>query len=40
VVDVVNSPLGRQIGREVVRGLFGLLGPTPKRRTRRRTGLW
>jgi hypothetical protein len=40
VADVINSPLGRQIGREVVRGLFGLLGPTPKRRTRRRTGLW
>ncbi|MGH7454116.1 MAG: helicase HerA-like domain-containing protein, partial [bacterium] len=29
VADVINSPLGRQIGREVVRGLFGLLGPTP-----------
>jgi hypothetical protein len=40
VAGVINSPLGRQIGREVVRGLFGLLGPTPKRRTRRRTGLW
>jgi DNA helicase HerA-like ATPase len=40
VGNVIKSPLARAIGKEVVRGLFGLLGPTPKRRTRRRTGLW
>jgi len=38
VAGVINSPLGRQIGREVVRGVFGLLGGTPTRRRRR--GLW
>jgi hypothetical protein len=39
VVGVMKSPLGRAIGKEVVRGVFGLLGGTPTRR-RRRTGLW
>jgi hypothetical protein len=39
VVDVIDSPLGRAIGKEVVRGVFGLLGGTPTRR-RRRSGLW
>ncbi|MDZ7300970.1 MAG: DUF853 domain-containing protein [candidate division KSB1 bacterium] len=38
VAGVLNSPLGKAIGKEVVRGVFGLLGATPKRRTRR--GLW
>ncbi|MDZ7261760.1 MAG: DUF853 domain-containing protein [candidate division KSB1 bacterium] len=32
VTKVLKSPVARTIGREVVRGLFGLLGPTPRRR--------
>jgi hypothetical protein len=39
VVGVMKSPLGRAIGKEVVRGVFGLLGGTPTRR-RRRTSWW
>lgn len=40
VVGVMKSPLGRAIGKEVVRGVFGLLGATPTRRKRRTTGWW
>lgn len=39
VVDAIDSPLGRAIGKEVVRGVFGLLGGTPTRR-RKRGLLW
>jgi len=39
VVGMMKSPLGRAIGKEVVRGVFGLLGGTPTRR-RRRTSWW
>jgi len=39
VLGAMKSPLGRAIGKEVVRGVFGLLGGTPTRR-RRRTGWW
>jgi DNA double-strand break repair helicase HerA and related ATPase len=35
--DVVTSSVGRTVVREVVRGLFGLLGATPPRRTSRRS---
>jgi len=33
--DLLQSPLGRTVGRELVRGIMGaLLGPTPRRRRR------
>ena len=35
--DAVSSPLGRTVVREVMRGLFGLLGAKPPRRTTRRS---
>jgi DNA helicase HerA-like ATPase len=35
--DVAASPVGRTVVREVVRGLFGLLGVKPPRTTRRRS---
>jgi uncharacterized protein len=35
--DVVSSSVGRTVVREVVRGLFGLLGVKPARRTTRRS---
>ena len=35
--DVVTSSVGRTVVREVVRGLFGLLGVKPPRRTTRRS---
>jgi uncharacterized protein len=35
--DVVSSSVGRTVVREVVRGLFGLLGAKPARRTARRS---
>jgi hypothetical protein len=35
--DVVSSPTGRAVVREVVRGLFGLLGAKPPRRSTRRS---
>jgi DNA helicase HerA-like ATPase len=35
--DVVSSSVGRTVVREVVRGLFGLLGAKPARRTTRRS---
>ena len=35
--DVVSSSVGRTVVREVVRGLFGLLGAKPPRRTTRRS---
>jgi uncharacterized protein len=38
--DVVQSPLGKTVVREVVRGLFGLLGVKPPRRTTQRRRRW
>ena len=35
--DAVASPVGRTVVREVMRGLFGLLGARPPRRTTRRS---
>ncbi|HEX7337982.1 MAG TPA: helicase HerA-like domain-containing protein [Gemmatimonadales bacterium] len=35
--DAVGSPVGRTVVREVMRGLFGLLGAKPPRRTTRRS---
>jgi uncharacterized protein len=37
VVGALSSSIGRTVGREVVRGIFGLLGAKPPRRTTRRT---
>jgi uncharacterized protein len=35
--DVMASPVAKQVGRELVRGVFGMLfGSTPRRRSRRR----
>ena len=39
VVGAMSSSIGRTVGREVVRGLFGLLGAKPPRTTRR-TSRW
>jgi hypothetical protein len=39
--DVVQSPLGKTVVREVVRGLFGLLGmKAPRRTTATRRRRW
>jgi DNA helicase HerA-like ATPase len=38
--EVVSSSVGRTVVREVVRGLFGLLGAKPPRRTTRRRSRW
>ncbi len=38
--DVVSSSVGRTVVREVVRGLFGLLGAKPPRQSSRRTSRW
>ncbi len=38
--DVVSSPVGRTVLREVVRGLFGLLGAKPPRTTTTRRSRW
>ncbi len=37
VIGALSSSVGRTVGREVVRGLFGLLGAKPPRRTTPRT---
>jgi DNA helicase HerA-like ATPase len=37
VRDAVSSPVGRTVVREVMRGLFGLLGAKPPRKTARRS---
>ena len=37
VVGAMGSTVGRAVGREIVRGLFGLLGAKPPRTTTRRT---
>lgn len=37
--EVMNSPVTKQVGRELVRGVFGMLfGTTPRRRSTRRSG--
>jgi DNA helicase HerA-like ATPase len=36
----LSSTIGRTVGREVIRGLFGLLGAKPPRTTRRRRTRW
>ena len=38
--DAVSSPVGRTVVREVMRGLFGLLGVKPPRRTTTRRTRW
>jgi DNA helicase HerA-like ATPase len=35
LAKVINSPLGRAVGRELVRGIFGVLGVSTTRRGRR-----
>jgi uncharacterized protein len=37
VVGAMSSTVGRTVGREIVRGLFGLLGAKPPRTTTRRS---
>jgi hypothetical protein len=37
VIGAMSSTVGRTVGREIVRGLFGLLGAKPPRSTTRRT---
>ena len=37
--EVMSSPVTKQVGRELVRGVFGMLfGTTPRRRSTRRSG--
>ena len=38
--DAVSSPVGRTVVREVMRGLFGLLGAKPQRRTTSTRSRW
>jgi DNA helicase HerA-like ATPase len=40
ILGALTSTIGRTVGREVVRGLFGLLGAKPPRSTRRRSSRW
>jgi hypothetical protein len=40
VIGALSSTIGRTIGREVVRGLFGLLGAKPPRSTTRTRSRW
>jgi DNA helicase HerA-like ATPase len=40
IVGALSSTIGRTIGREVVRGIFGLLGAKPPRSTTRRRSRW
>jgi DNA helicase HerA-like ATPase len=40
VIGAMSSTVGRTVGREIVRGLFGLLGAKPPRTTSRRTTRW
>jgi hypothetical protein len=37
LIGSLSNTIGRTVGREVIRGLFGLLGAKPPRTTRRRT---
>jgi hypothetical protein len=39
--EVMGSPLAKQVGRELVRGVFGMLfGSTPRRTTRKRSSIF
>jgi uncharacterized protein len=38
--EVLGSPVAKQVGREIVRGVFGMIFGTPARRTTRRRGLF
>lgn len=39
--EVLSSPVAKQVGREIVRGVFGMLfGSAPRRTTRRKGGLF
>jgi uncharacterized protein len=39
--EVMGSPVAKQVGREIVRGVFGMLfGSTPRRTTRRKGGIF
>ena len=39
--EVMGSPLAKQVGRELVRGVFGMLfGSTPRRSTRKRSSIF
>jgi DNA helicase HerA-like ATPase len=39
--EVISSPVAKQVGRELVRGVFGMLfGTTPRRSARRKGGLF
>lgn len=38
--EVMGSPVARQVGREIVRGVFGMLFGTPRRRTTKRRGIF
>ncbi len=39
--EVMTSPITKQVGKEIVRGVFGMLfGTTPRRTTKRRGGLF
>ena len=39
--EVISSPVAKQVGRELVRGVFGVLfGKTPRRSSRKRGGLF
>jgi DNA helicase HerA-like ATPase len=40
ILAALSSTIGRTIGREVVRGVFGLLGAKPPRSTTRRRSRW
>jgi hypothetical protein len=37
VIGALTTTIGRTVGREIVRGIFGLLGAKAPRTTRRRT---
>ena len=37
IVGALTTKIGRTVGRELVRGIFGLLGAKPPRTTRRRS---
>lgn len=38
--EVIGSPVAKQVGRELVRGVFGMLFGTSTRRTTRRKGIF
>ncbi len=38
--EVISSPVAKQVGRELVRGVFGMLFGTTTRRTTRRKGIF